>query len=255
MAGLPLDVQFINFDDLVAHGVPKGVKVIINAGKAGSAWSGGHGWVEPEVEAILTQWVQKGGGLIGVAEPSALPQPGRLFRLAQVLGLDRDRGERLANGKFKYTPPTGKSVWGGVSLAEHFITSDLTAAPDFGKDVDGIYVLGPDTQVLVDWENSPRLATHRFGKGRSVYFSGFKFTPENTRLLHRALYWAAGHEAGWSVWATTNVKTETAYFREAGKLVVINNAGTVEKTVVTLGDGQTTKSVKLEAHGIAILDV
>ena len=255
MAGLPLDVQFINFDDLVAHGVPKGVKVIINAGKAGSAWSGGHGWVEPEVEAILTQWVQKGGGLIGVAEPSALPQPGRLFRLAQVLGLDRDRGERLANGKFKYTPPTGKSVGGGVSLAEHFITSDLTAAPDFGKDVDGIYVLGPDTQVLVDWENSPRLATHRFGKGRSVYFSGFKFTPENTRLLHRALYWAAGHEAGWSVWATTNVKTETAYFRKAGKLVVINNAGTVEKTVVTLGDGQTPKSVKLEAHGIAILDV
>ena len=32
-------------------------------------------------EAILTQWVQKGGGFIGVGEPSAVPQPGQLFRL------------------------------------------------------------------------------------------------------------------------------------------------------------------------------
>jgi beta-D-galactosyl-(1->4)-L-rhamnose phosphorylase len=248
LAGLPVDVEFISFDDLVAQGVPKGVKVILNAGREGSAWSGGHYWQEPKVNEILTQWVQKGGGLIGVAEPSALREPGSLFKLSHLLGLDRDRGERLANGKFKYTPPA-------APFAQHFITADLPAAPDFGKDVDGIYVFGPNTQVLADRENSPRIATHSFGKGRSVYLSGFKFTHENTRLLHRALFWAAGQEASWAVWNTSNIRTESAWFEKSKKLVVINNDGTDQETVVTLGDGKSTKKVKVEAHGIAIIDV
>jgi beta-D-galactosyl-(1->4)-L-rhamnose phosphorylase len=247
LAGLPVDVEFMSFDDLVEDGVPKGVKVIINAGRAGSAWSGGHFWNEPKVEAILTQWVQKGGGLVGVGEPSALSQPGQFFKMAQVLGVDRDRGERLANGKYKYAAPE-------KAVAEHFITADLTGAPDLGKDVDGIYVLGGDTQVLADKDKSPRIATHAFGKGRSIYLSGFKFTYENTRLLHRALFWAAAAEAGWSVWNTTNVKTECAYFAKAGKLVVINNAGEPQDTVITLADGKAKKKVSVEAHGIAILD-
>jgi beta-D-galactosyl-(1->4)-L-rhamnose phosphorylase len=256
LAGLPVDVQFINFDDLVTRGVPKGVKVILNVGRAGSAWSGGHYWSDPRVEATLTQWVRESGGLIGVAEPGALAQPGRLFRLTHVLGLDRDRGERLANGRYRFPTP-GTNAHDVAGVAAHFITDDLTAAPDFGKDIDGVYVFDGSTQVLAEraGEKSPKIATHAFGKGRSIYLSGFKFTHENTRLLHRALYWAAAQERSWSVWNSTNVKTETAYFAKAGKLVVINNAGTDEKTTVTLGDGKTAKRVQLAAYGIAILDV
>ena len=256
LAGLPVDVQFIDFEQLAARGVPKGVKVIINAGRAGSAWSGGHSWSDPRIETVLTQWVRKGGGLLGIAEPSALSQPGRLFRLAQVLGLDRDRGERVANGKYAYVAP-GVNANKVAGVAPHFITADFTSAPDFGKDVDGVYVFGGDTQVLAEraGEKSPKLATHAFGQGRSVYFSGFKFSFENTRMLHRSLYWAAGYEDRWSGWSSTNVRTEAAYFAKAGKLVVINNAGTDEKTTVTLGDGKTGKLVELAAHGIAILDV
>ena len=250
LAGLPLDVQFISFDDLVADGVPAGVKVVINAGRAGTAWSGGHFWENPEVEAILTQFVQKGGGVVGIGEPSAYPQPGQLFKLAQVFGLDRDSGERLANGKYKFDAPAS-------GVAEHFITADLPAGAElaFGKDVDGIYVHGPETKVLAARDGSPRLATHEFGKGRAVYLSGFTFSHENTRLLHRALFWAAGQEPKWSVWNTTNIRTEATCFPKSRKLVVINNAGTDESTVVTLGDGKTTKKVALPAHGIAILDV
>ncbi len=255
LAGLALDVQFISFDDLVANGVPRGVKAIINAGRDGTAWSGGDYWSDPRVEALLTEWVRKGGAFVGIGEPSALAQPGRTFRMAQVLGVDRDRGDRIANGKFRYAAPEGKNGVGDV--AEHFITTDLTSAPDFGKDVDSICVLGGGTQVLAEraGEKSPKLATHAFGKGRGVYFSGFKFSAENTRLLHRALFWGAGQESSWGAWQTTNVKTEATYFAKAGKLVVINNAGSDEETVVTLGDGRTRREVKLAAHGIAILDV
>jgi beta-D-galactosyl-(1->4)-L-rhamnose phosphorylase len=256
LAGLPLEVEFISFDDLRKNGVPKGVKVIINAGREGSAWSGGHYWDDPKVQALLTQWVQKGGGFIGVGEPSAVSQPGQLFKLSHVLGLDRDRGERIANGKYKYAAPASTACPEPVEgVAPDFITADLTAAPDFGKDIDGIYVFGPDTQVLADKDNSPRLATHVFGKGRAVYASGFKFTPENTRLLHRAIFWAAAQEAQFPVWSSTNVRTECAYFPKKKKLVVINNAGEPQETVITLADGQATKPVSLAAHGIAILDV
>jgi hypothetical protein len=132
----------------------------------------------------------------------------------------------------------------------------LVRAPiDLGKDVDGIYVFGGATQVLAERDGSPRLATHGFGRGRSVYLSGFKFTHENTRLLHRAIFWAAAQEAGWAIWNSSNVKTEATWFAKAKKLVVINNAGEPQDTVITFADGKASKPVHVEAHGIAILDV
>ena len=243
LAGLPLDIVFLSFDDLRNHGVPKHVKVIVNCGRQGSAWSGGHEWDAPEINALLTRWVQRGGGLVGIAEPSASPAPGQLFKLSHVLGLDRDCGERLANGKFKFA----------VDTAPHFITADLEAEPDLGKDVDGVYVLGPDTRVLLEKENSPQLATHTFGKGRAVYLSGFKFTYENTRLIHRILYWAANREAGFAKWNCTNIRTECAFFPKQKKLVVINNSGEPQTTRV-FDAGIKPRSVKLEPYGIKILE-
>lgn len=243
LAGMPVDVQFISFDDLIEKGVPKEVKVIINCGREGSAWSGGYFWRNPQVIELLTSWVAKGGGLIGVAEPSAVPQPGQFFRLAPVLGVDRDRGERLALSRYKYAPP-----------APHFITADLAGAPDFGKDIDGIFSLGPKTTVLAEREGSPMVTTHTFGQGRAVYFSGYKFTPETTRLLHRALFWAANQEAKWSVWNSSNIRTDAAYFAKKKKLVVINNNGASETTQITTSAGKTVE-VKLEPHGIQILDL
>ena len=41
LAGLPVDVTFISFDDIRRDGIPKDVKVIINCGRLDSAWSGG----------------------------------------------------------------------------------------------------------------------------------------------------------------------------------------------------------------------
>jgi beta-D-galactosyl-(1->4)-L-rhamnose phosphorylase len=244
LAGLPVDVQFLSFDDLLKGGVPRDVKVVINCGRAGSAWSGGHYWTEPRINEILTQWVHQGGGFVGVAEPSAVPKSGQLFKLSHVLGLDRDCGERIANGKYKY-----------ALAASHFITVDLSGAPDFGKDVEGIYTLDAGTNVLADKDGSPRIATHAFGRGRSVYTSGFKFAYENTRLLHRALFWAAAREEQWPAWACSNVRTECAYFQKQAKLVVINNAGTPQNTSIIFGDGRAKKTVRLAAHGIKILDV
>lgn len=245
LAGLPLEVVFLSFDDLRAKGVPKDVGVLVNVGRAGSAWSGGAEWDDPAIVALITRWVQKGGGLIGIGEPSATPtRAGQFFALGRVLGVDRDRGERLANGKYKF----------GVVTEPHFITADLETAPDFNKEVEGIYVHGPDTQVLLAKGTSPRLTTHRFGKGRAVYLSGFKFDYQNTRLIHRALHWAGGQEEGFATWNSSNLRTESAYFPKKKKLVVINNSGESQKTKVTDAAGKA-HSVALKAHDIAIIDL
>jgi len=244
LAGLPLDVVFISFDELLVKGVPKDVRVIINAGREGSAWSGGHYWMEPKIVEMLTQWVRGGGGFIGIGEPSADPEPGQLFKLSHLMGLDRDRGERLANGKYKYAAATGS----------HFITADLEGELDLGREVDGVYVLGPGVNVLAEKNGSPRIAAAAFGKGRSVYLSGHKFAPQNTRLIHRAIHWAANREGEFQKWNCTNIRTECAWFPKKRKLVVINNSGTAQKTGVWDMDGKE-RAIALKAHGIAILDI
>jgi beta-D-galactosyl-(1->4)-L-rhamnose phosphorylase len=244
LAGLPLDVVFIDFDDLLTKGVPKDVKVIINCGREGSAWSGGYRWEDPKISEILTRWVQTGGGFIGIAEPSAAPETGQLFRLSHLLGVDRDRGERLANGKYKVS----------LSTKSHFITEDAEGDVDFGKEVDGIYALGAGVSILAEKEGSPRIAVNQFGKGRSVYLAGFKFNPQNTRLIHRAILWAANREADFRKWNCSNIRTECAFFAKKGKLVVINNSAESQRTDVWNAKGKARK-VSLKAHDIAIIDV
>ncbi|MCC5025515.1 MAG: hypothetical protein J6386_23270 [Candidatus Synoicihabitans palmerolidicus] len=138
LAGLPIDVEFISFDDLVARGVPKGVRTSINCGRAGTAWSGGEAWSDPRI----TDWVHRGGGLVGIGEPSAWPQPGRCFRLAEVLGVDCDTGDRLANGKFRFAAPAEPA-------AAHFFTADVTTAPALGAGVKGLFVKDESVDVLV----------------------------------------------------------------------------------------------------------
>lgn len=64
LAGLPVNVKFINFDG-VKNGVPDDVDVIINAGRAGSAWSGGDAWQDETLVAALNKWVYNGGVLLG----------------------------------------------------------------------------------------------------------------------------------------------------------------------------------------------
>ena len=56
LSGLPVSVEFINFEDVKA-GCLEGVDVLINAGAAGSAWSGGMGWADSKVTGEISRWV------------------------------------------------------------------------------------------------------------------------------------------------------------------------------------------------------
>lgn len=243
LAGMPVEVEFISFDDVVEKGISPDIKVIINAGRLDSAWSGGDNWKRADLVAKINEFVACGGGFIGVGEPSAVKFSTQFFQLADMLGVDRDLGLMTMKNKYQYDAP-----------AQHFITADYEEAVDFGKDVDNVFVLGPSVTVLADKDNSPVISVNAFGKGRSVYLSGFKFNHENTRMLLRAIYWAANAEKDYVVWATSNIHTECAYFPESKKLVVINNSAQQQQTVVTTDTGSDVQ-IALDAFDIQIVDI
>jgi beta-D-galactosyl-(1->4)-L-rhamnose phosphorylase len=242
LAGLPLDVEYISFDGIRANGIPEDVKVIINCGILDSAWSGGDNWKDPSVVSAITEWVAQGGGFIGIEEPSATIYSSQYFQLSHILGVDRETGRTLSKNKYNYQPCTS-----------HFIMEDTTETLDFGTDIDNIYVIDGKTDVLAHECGSIRVAAREFVNGRGVYASGFKFSPENTRMLFRAILWASGAEKELDCWTTDNVKTECAYFPASNKLVVINNGSDSETTIVKNSKGESI-NITLKPYAIEIID-
>jgi beta-D-galactosyl-(1->4)-L-rhamnose phosphorylase len=243
LAGLPVEVSFISFSDILDQGIPKDVDVIINAGKAGTAWSGGEHWKNEKIVETITRWVAYGGGFIGIGEPSACQHSGQYFQLSHILGVDRETG--LKSGIVK--PECA------VSVKKHFIFEDIEEDIDFGKDIDNVFLNDKDTSVLSEKDGNPKITVKYFGKGRSIYLSGFKFTSENSRLLHRSLYWAAGKQEDYGPWTCSNINTDCAFYPDTKKLVVISCSNNAEKTKVIDADGKL-HDLSLKPHGIEILN-
>lgn len=238
LSGLPFEVEFKSFEDIVRDGIGKDVTVIINAGQGNSAWSGGDNWKNPGVIERITEFVINGGGFIGVHEPSAADFGSQYFQLAHILGVDKDLGTRKCLGKYAYT------------LCENsFILEDnrdIQLPPE-----EGIYVLGKETQVLAEQDGVPVVTAHSFGRGRGIYLSGYRYTLENTRLLLRAVLYAAQNEKAMEHYICSNPLTECAWYPGSGKLVIINNTGQVQKTSVCTPDGKEI-SVELQPYDIDI---
>jgi beta-D-galactosyl-(1->4)-L-rhamnose phosphorylase len=247
LAGLPVDVKFLSFDDILKCGIPADVRVIINCGQAGSAWCGGEHWKNTAILKTIIGWVADGNGFIGIEEPSACEHTNRYFQLADVLGVDREIGRTLSKPKMPYT-----------TNPQHFILKDTDGAPDLGKGAENIFLVDKDTHVLTEQNGSPQIAVHNFHAGRSLYLSAYTHTLLNTRLIHRALYWIAGAEADFGPWTCSDIRAECAYYAvsgaENGTLIVINNSDVpVETDIYTLQ--QQNHSASLEPHGMCVLTV
>ncbi len=223
LSGLPVDVDFINFEDIKAGALEK-YDIVINAGRAGDAWSGGDAWKEEEVVSRLYQWAYEGGTFIGINQPSAVEGFDSFYRMAPVLGVDEDTGARVCHGKWEFTPePVEGLMPKGASVPEterRFLT-------------DG------QAKVLLSHNGNPDLTIHNFGKGFGVYMSGFSFTPENTRMLLNLMIYTADRENE-GLYLTDNIYTECAYYPGAEKLVVINNSDKSQTANVKTEKGRKT---------------
>ena len=217
LSGMPFEVEFINFDDIKA-GIDKDIKVIVNAGAAGTSWSGDKAWIDEEVVTSIRKWVYEGGGFIGVGDATAYQHQGRFFQLSDVLGVDKEVGFTMSTDKYNTCNP------------KHFLLEDIDESIDFGEGCAGVYATGDNYQVLAMEQKYVQLSVNTFGKGRSVYFAGLPYSPVNTRLLLRALYFVSSNEDIMKEYYVSNVNTEIAAFEETGKIAIINNSEKEQET-------------------------
>lgn len=238
LSGLPIEVSFINFED-IKKGALKGVNVVINAGAAGSAWSGGDAWKDEEVVAALTKWVYEGGTFIGVDEPSAVEGYDNYFRMAPVLGVDEDIIDRVCHGQWSFEvdeKAAAEIMPQGSNVAER-VKCHLTD----GK-----------ACVLAARDNNPLMTRNSFGKGYGVYLSSFSVNNENTKLLLNLILQAGG-EAIDGNYLTDNANMECAYYPESRTLIVINNADSMQETTIRTEYG--VEHIKLDAYDTIIKNI
>lgn len=221
LAGLPFDLQFVSFEDAL-NGRLDDLNVVLNVGAAGTAFSGGDTWLDPELQGVLRRFVGNGGGLIGIGEPTAVLKGGAYFQLSDVLGVDKELGFSQSTDRYPVETP------------EHFITDDLKGALDVGEGAGDIFATTTDTAILRLQNRSVELAANQAGEGRGVYIAGLPYSHDNARLLHRAIYWAAGREADFDhQWIPSNPGVEVAVFEQAGKALVMNNLTEAASTTLT----------------------
>ena len=221
LSGMPLDVEFIDFDD-VKNGLDPSIRVIINAGDRDTSWSGAEYWLDESVITALRKFVHDGGGFIGVGEPTAIQHQGAFFQLRDVLGVDEEVGFSLSTDKYNDCNP------------DHFIMRDLSEPLDFGEGQNRVYAYGENYQILAMDREYTQMAVNSFGKGRSVYFAGLPYSPQNCRLLLRAIYYAAHQEESMLEYFVTNPDTEIAAYEKNGLAAVINNTDRMQKTSVII---------------------
>jgi beta-D-galactosyl-(1->4)-L-rhamnose phosphorylase len=236
LAGMPFDVDFISFDDVKTKGVDN-YDVIINAGAARSAWSGYEQWGDEKVVTALTKWAHDGGVFIGINQPSAYEGADTYFRMAHVLGIDEDLGDRICHGKYTYEPTGCGCFVDGAVIGGN----------------SNIYITDADTVVVAEKDGVPALTAHPFGKGKGIYMGGYTHNEFSARTLMNIIINATGGDTAAEKYITDNALCECTYYPAVGKLVVINNSD--EKQAATVKTDSGDKSVELDAFDIQILDI
>ena len=237
LSGAPFDVRFISFDDIRANaGILDDIDVILNVGDGDTAHTGGIEWEDPIISSAIRRFVHQGGGFIGIGEPSGHQYQGRYLQLASVLGVEKETGFTLNYDKYNWEADP-----------DHFILSDVEGEVDFGEGKKNIYAF-EGTKVLVQKDREVQMAVNDYGQGRGVYLSGLPYSFENSRVLYRAVLWAAHGEESLHKWFSTNYNVEVHAFVANGKYCVVNNTYVPQDTTVYTQDGSF--GLHLEANEI-----
>ncbi len=228
LSGAPFDVSFISFEDIEKQpGLLDGLDVLICVGDGDTAHTGGRWWENAQVASAIRGFVLGGGGFIGVGEPSGHQYQGHYFQLASVLGVEKETGFTLGYGKFNQE-----------EHPDHFLLEDAGEPVNFGEGKKGVYAL-EGAQVLVKRDGDVQLSVNDAGQGRAVYVSGLPYSPQNARLLHRAVMWASHAEGDLLRWFSSNPAVDVHAYEGSRKYCVVNNSADPQSTTVYRGDGSS----------------
>ena len=226
LAGLPVDIEFISFED-AKQGRLKDFDVVINGGDCGTSFSGGECWKDENLISCVREYIANGGGFIGMGEPSAILYGGRYFQLADALGVDKEMGFSILFNKFN------------SQIHEHFITQDITKGIDYAFSTDHVYALEGamvlDAKYLGGCSGvnncHVKMAVNEYGKGRTFYLAGMRYDAESTRMVYRALLWCAKKEDLLLKAFSSNVNTDCHYYPESRRYALVNNTAYLQATL------------------------
>jgi 1,3-beta-galactosyl-N-acetylhexosamine phosphorylase len=246
LAGLPFEITFKSFSDIINSGIDGDVAVIINAGDAGSPASGGNAWANEKLMSIIREWIYNGGGFIGMKNPSAYEYQGQFFQLADVLGVDKEVGNTIHRTalRSRFSP-------------NHFIVEDFPKDKELSPLYTPVFASSKDIDVILKKEvsvdcnslncfdkNKPpkvsgiELSVNQYGRGRAVYMVDLPYNYNNSRVLLRSILWAAGKEGELKRWFSSNPKTDCAAFPETGWWAVANLDSHSQMTTIYQGNGE-----------------
>ncbi|MBQ8092707.1 MAG: 1,3-beta-galactosyl-N-acetylhexosamine phosphorylase [Clostridia bacterium] len=219
LAGFPVNVRFLSFEDVLNGGL-HGIDILINAGQACDAWSGGNAWLNPALVSEITRFVYQGGHFIGIEEPSAVPGLDTGFALAHLLGVDMDTGDYACH-----------MPWQFETAAAPFDIPETAVGQK-----SNIRLMSPETQVWAESDGIPQFTCSRFGSGTAVYMSTFSYSPAHAHMFLSLLLALTGQTQE-AAGTADNSAVETAWFPESSTLLIMNNADAPMSTRITCPTG------------------
>ena len=225
---LPVDVDFISFDDVISNDL-NNYDVIISCGIPGTSFHGDKCWKNPGLVGKIREFVDNGGGFIGVGEPSGYQYQGRYIQLSDVLGVEKECN-------FNHFEKRDEMK----SIEKHYITDGIDMSKiAFNSDVRGVYPLTAeiikmhyDETYPYGWQNAGHvdLAVNEYGKGRSVYVSGLSPCNESYRLIYNAVLWSCGKEKIKNIVYSSNPNIDAYYYENSKKYALINSTNESQRT-------------------------
>ncbi|WP_067139759.1 1,3-beta-galactosyl-N-acetylhexosamine phosphorylase [Oceanivirga salmonicida] len=221
LSGLPIDIEFINFDDVRNKEKLNEFGLIINVGRENTAFIGNENWLDEKVISNLREFVYNGSSIIGIGDPSACHKfRGTHFSLADIFGLDKEVGNTLQYSKYEQSKEK--------ILNKHYIFNNLSeteilASSIYDKNDDYIYRINDNLNILASSHYSIKIACNEYGKGRAVYFNSSNYSLLNNKILFNAILWATKNENA-KIYLSDNKNVEVYEFEKVNKLAVINNS-------------------------------
>ena len=110
----------------------------------------------------MRKWVAEGHGFIGVGEPTAYQKGCRTFVLADVMGVDKEKGVNLSEDKYN------------IEKKSHYITAEVCGEIDYGEGMKNVYalscadVLDIEISPLIQIVKNMRLSTTRLKRRKRL---------------------------------------------------------------------------------------
>lgn len=245
LAGQPVDVEFISFDDVISMDLSK-FDVLINSGVAGTSRQGDFYWKNPVLLAKIRQFVFNGGGFVGFKDPSGYQFQGKYFQLEDVLGVQKENDLTIHEKRKCPTVINQHYLFNDINIKNLRFLSVNSQVYTIGADVlnisyDPAFGGGaPDGAANIGNVN---LAVNSYGKGRSVYISGLYESNDAYKLIYRSMLWAANKENLDKKCYSTNVDVDVFYYENKNIYALLNNTSNVQNVTYYDINGKEHKAI------------